>query len=201
MAEMAWKPAYNWPGLTDGNWSTFGLRIGSPPQYFYVLPSTRFTSLRLPIVAENCAYDPKLKRDVQQPLGDTDGHAPPISAWFQPSSSSTWRPNAHCHTGSDIIDDDSEGAKNHEYYSDDYRAPVEGARQEDDPLQCDHGARLQPAAFIGMNAVTSVKHGENNYWWLNGPKYIASVLQSFPLYNSYGLGYSYTAGAWYSKYI
>lgn len=44
MVALAINPSYSWAG-NDGNWSTFQLRIGTPPQSVDVLPSTSGSSI------------------------------------------------------------------------------------------------------------------------------------------------------------
>jgi len=190
---MSWLSTNTWEASSDGNWSTFSLRVGSPPQYFYALPSTRYTALRLPF-ATDCDPRTELRRDT-----DDSRHTDPRANLFWLTRSSSWKSKTDCDSGVDVIDDDSEGAKNHEYYPDDYRAPVEASSREDDIIQCPGTARVAAPALIGARPVSSSLHGQMSYWWLNGPAFQASVLQSFPLAQNNGLAYSYTAGAWYKQ--
>ncbi|KAJ8611614.1 hypothetical protein MRB53_037838 [Persea americana] len=46
------KPTNEWDG-DDGNWSSFAISVGTPPQYFRVLPSTSSPDITLP-VEEGC---------------------------------------------------------------------------------------------------------------------------------------------------
>ena len=49
----SFPPNQNWDG-NDGGWSTFVIRVGTPPQYFRVLPSTNGLETWVP-VASNCS--------------------------------------------------------------------------------------------------------------------------------------------------
>lgn len=49
-------PTGNWDG-NDGGWSTFAIRVGTPPQYFRVLPSTSGTDTWIPL-ADQCSTNP-----------------------------------------------------------------------------------------------------------------------------------------------
>lgn len=51
-------PTGNWDG-NDGGWSTFAIRVGTPPQYFRVLPSTSGTDVWIP-VPDNCGQNAAL---------------------------------------------------------------------------------------------------------------------------------------------
>lgn len=44
MSAISFNPSFYWEG-NDGNWSTFALRIGTPPQLIHVLPSTSGSSI------------------------------------------------------------------------------------------------------------------------------------------------------------
>ena len=49
-------PTGDWDG-NDGGWSTFAIRVGTPAQYFRVLPSTSGTDTWIPL-ADQCALNP-----------------------------------------------------------------------------------------------------------------------------------------------
>ena len=46
-------PTGNWDG-NDGGWSTFAIRVGTPPQIFRILPSTSGTDVYIPL-PDNCS--------------------------------------------------------------------------------------------------------------------------------------------------
>lgn len=50
------SPTGDWDG-NDGGWSTFAISVGTPPQYFRVLPSTSGTDTWIP-VADQCSVNP-----------------------------------------------------------------------------------------------------------------------------------------------
>ena len=49
-------PTGNWDG-NDGGWSTFAVRVGTPPQAFRVLPSTSGTEIWVPL-PDSCSQNP-----------------------------------------------------------------------------------------------------------------------------------------------
>lgn len=51
-------PTGNWDG-NDGGWSTFAIRVGTPPQVFRVLPSTGGSNIYIPL-ADNCTLNSAL---------------------------------------------------------------------------------------------------------------------------------------------
>ena len=51
-------PTGNWDG-NDGGWSTFAIRVGTPPQVFRILPSTGGNDIYIPL-PDNCTLNPAL---------------------------------------------------------------------------------------------------------------------------------------------
>lgn len=78
----------NWIG-NDGNWSSFNIFIGSPPQQFYVLPSTTAGESWVP-VPEGCAtlLSADFNCGKSRGVGFNNGVQ---SSGFLTNSSSTWQ--------------------------------------------------------------------------------------------------------------
>ncbi|KAK5168378.1 uncharacterized protein LTR77_006948 [Saxophila tyrrhenica] len=74
-----------WAG-NDGNWSTFLLGVGSPAQYFGVLPSVLSSEVWIP-VPEGCTWIPS---SVLPNCGATRGALDSGSLGFQTNRSTTW---------------------------------------------------------------------------------------------------------------
>ncbi|MCJ1350244.1 MAG: hypothetical protein MMC33_000225 [Icmadophila ericetorum] len=73
---LAFNPSGNWDG-NDGNWSSFVVQIGSPPQPVLVLPSTSASSLWV-VLPQGCDnFDPST-------CPDNRGNV------FNPNASTTW---------------------------------------------------------------------------------------------------------------
>lgn len=79
------QPSFDWLG-NDGNWSTFRITVGSPPQSFQILPSTVASEFWVPIPV-GCSSDPSTgcaaSRGVE-PSGGVQYQG------FQANSSTTW---------------------------------------------------------------------------------------------------------------
>nr|POE87305.1 hypothetical protein CFP56_29894 [Quercus suber] len=79
------EPSTGWYG-NDGNWSTFNISVGTPPQYFEVIASTRISQLWVPTL-EGCAglswpgYDCGTSRGVDNAS---------LYPGFIPTNSSSW---------------------------------------------------------------------------------------------------------------
>ena len=85
---FAFTPSLTWDG-NDGTWSTFIVRVGTPPQSFRVLPSTAARELVIPLVDGCIRSDPPN-------CGDLRGAYPfdnKASSGFLVNKSSTWDNN------------------------------------------------------------------------------------------------------------
>lgn len=81
------QPSSQWAGI-DGNWSTFGIKIGTPPQSFNILPATLNNQIFLPSPELCNSYESALpdcgqSRGVQATSGSEQ-------QGFQDGNSSSW---------------------------------------------------------------------------------------------------------------
>ena len=85
---LSWAPSQHWDGNT-GTWSSFFLRIGTPPQDFRVFPSTNGQQTLVP-VPEGC-----LASDTPNcgNLRGVEAFKGMTSNGFQTNQSTTWIPN------------------------------------------------------------------------------------------------------------
>ena len=85
---FSFKPSGNWDG-NDGAWSTFMIRVGSPYQYFRILPSTNGLETWLP-QSDQCSNGPAWCGNARgvMPMDGFDGQSP-YSGSPNPAGSST----------------------------------------------------------------------------------------------------------------
>lgn len=85
---FSFTPSGNWDG-NDGAWSTFIIRVGSPYQYFRVLPSTNGLETRLP-QSDQCSNGPAWCGNARgvMPMNGFNGLSP-YSGSPNPAGSST----------------------------------------------------------------------------------------------------------------
>ena len=111
---MAWQNTIErqWDGATDGNWSTFQLQVGTPPQTFFALVSTRRSWLRL-----SFAWNPTscVSNTRGEFFFDCENHQPRFGSWpaFEPCSSSTTKVIKGCTAFDEVFDDGMQ--EQHEY--------------------------------------------------------------------------------------
>lgn len=84
VAPLVVQPSFRWAG-NDGNWSTFQIGIGTPPQIFDVLPSTCNGEIWIPQPGACPSTYPDCARS-RGVLSTTD----PTDQGFQAESSKTW---------------------------------------------------------------------------------------------------------------
>jgi hypothetical protein len=84
-APFVFSPSQEWDG-NDGSWSTFIIRVGTPPQTFRVLPSTAGQETWIPVPEGCLSTDPTN-------CGDLRGVYPfqGTQSGFQANASSTWK--------------------------------------------------------------------------------------------------------------
>lgn len=101
------EPSGVWAGA-DGNWSTWSLQVGTPPQQFNVLPSTSHGEVWIP-VTEGCSWLPStIDCGKLRGIGSFQGAQ---SLGFQDNSSTTWDPIGiyELSVGSDLFNTSESG--------------------------------------------------------------------------------------------
>lgn len=85
-APLVLEPSSIWAG-NDGNWSTWEVQVGTPPQIFNVLPSTSHGEVWVP-VTEGCSWLPStIDCGKSRGIGRFQGAQ---SLGFQNNASTTW---------------------------------------------------------------------------------------------------------------
>lgn len=218
----SWIRMYRtWGGSSDGNWSTYGVWLGDPPQLFHALVSTSGTALKIPIsplchgdgaFEGNASDDTSLRKRLLEwklNLRDTMPDPRDATEYFVPQHSRTWQSTSGCSRGTDTVIAVmyEEVPRMVEVYqpTPEMRIPVE---RLDVPPSAAYRSQI---AFIGLGAVATYWNGERDYWWAVLIQSKASLFQSIPFLDfSDTLGryqpvsgvhdtpiYTYTAGAWY----
>ncbi|KXX73280.1 hypothetical protein MMYC01_210629 [Madurella mycetomatis] len=183
---VTWPPLHGWDALPDGNWSAFPLPVGTPPQHFRATLAMHETHVTVPSGADYRG----ILGDSYRPLGMP---ATDRGNCFRPSLSSSWTPqDSNADGGIERLgkDEREDGWGNVSF-----SAPVTLSRR----LCDDFPASLPspPVARVGLRAQWSTRRGVKSVWWLVGTP--ASVLQAADPVDPGGLGYGYTAGAWYKE--
>lgn len=84
ISPLVLQPSFRWAG-NDGNWSTFQVNVGTPPQSFDVLPSTCNGEIWVPL-PDSC---PSTYSDCASSRGVLSDSSP-TSQGFQADQSTTW---------------------------------------------------------------------------------------------------------------
>jgi hypothetical protein len=202
---MAWQNSIEreWDGATDGNWSTFELRVGTPPQSFFALVSTRRSWLRLPFAWNQTPCE----RDVFGEYAfECRDHSVRFGSFpaFEPCVSTSVQVLDKCTTFQDVFDDGN--PERHEYI-------LNSTQYSHMTGQMASADKFAPCEFPEDNIATIGLLPRVDYNNVNGKGLYpdhpfnfdrASFIQGFPAFqlnttSPLKLIYGYTAGAWYRK--
>ena len=175
---------YGWAGI-DGNWSTFRIDVGTPPQGFQILPSTCASEIWVPgpqdceVHVQNC----QASRGVLSPIRNS-------SSGFQTNISSTWQQLQPESLGSEghYFEDDDSGL----YGLDTVSLPDDRATTMSNQIVAGIATSDFWLGILGLGDIPS------QFSTLN--RNVLSLIQSLKAANDTpSLSYGYSAGASYRK--